>query len=361
MESIAFVLDVRSCAPFCKRPKQQPNSRTGLRLHHFLPVTSVRPFFCQNLSCSISSSSSSSQFFHPVLIKGNLNLLPFTRLIIRKKYLCSREVHRMDRQPLLARQAYSASCQSLLSNINSNLHVSSSSALFSSVLFNDFTSSDHHRNLSPGMDFLTMLDKLLVKQKLQMTEILTGIEMKNQYCISSSNGEMIFSASEESNLCDRNCCPGSIRPFDMRIQDTRGRDVMMFSRRLACDSCCFPCSMQRMEITSPPGTVIGYILQEWSLFHPQFRVEDPSGEIVMRIEGPFWKVSCGESIDFSILSKDESLVIGKIRKMWSGLSKEVFSDAEHYEITFPLDLDIHMKSVILGACFLIDFMYYENV
>ena len=135
---------------------------------------------------------------------------------------------------------------------------------------------------------------------------------------------------------------------------------MMFSRRLACDSCCFPCCMQRMEITSPPGNVIGYIMQEWSLFHSKFRVEDASGEVVMRIEGPFWKVSCGASIDFSILSKDATHLIGKIRKRWSGLAQEVFSNADNYEITFPRDLHVDMKSVILGACFLIDFMFYES-
>lgn len=263
----------------------------------------------------------------------------------------------MDIQPLLTRQAYSAAYQ--LSPPKGCYKQETAQAVQS----NDFICSlqNDHKKLSPGIEFLGLLDKLLVRQKLEMMEILTGIEMKNQYSISSCNGEVIFSASEESDFCDRNCCPGSMRPFDIGIQDTRGRVVMMFSRRLACDSCCFPCSMQRMEIASPPGTVVGYIMQEWSLFHPKFRVEDASGEVVMRIEGPFWKVSCGESIDFSILSADASCLIGKIRKLWSGLANEVFSDAENYEITFPLHLDVHLKSVILGACFLIDFMYYESV
>lgn len=51
--------------------------------------------------------------------------------------------------------------------------------------------------------------------------------------------------------------------------------------------------------------------------------------------------------------KDGDRPIGRISKQWSGLLKEVFTDTDNFGIQFPLDMDVKMKAVLLGACFLI--------
>lgn len=50
--------------------------------------------------------------------------------------------------------------------------------------------------------------------------------------------------------------------------------------------------------------------------------------------------------------------VGKISKQWSGLAREYFTDADHFGISFPLDLDVKMKAVMLGACFLIVIYFF---
>lgn len=45
--------------------------------------------------------------------------------------------------------------------------------------------------------------------------------------------------------------------------------------------------------------------------------------------------------------------VGKISKQWSGLVREMFTDADFFGINFPMDLDVKMKAVMLGACMLI--------
>lgn len=45
--------------------------------------------------------------------------------------------------------------------------------------------------------------------------------------------------------------------------------------------------------------------------------------------------------------------VGRITKQWSGLGKEYFTDADNFGISFPMDLDVNMKAVMLGAVFLI--------
>lgn len=45
--------------------------------------------------------------------------------------------------------------------------------------------------------------------------------------------------------------------------------------------------------------------------------------------------------------------IGKIAKQWSGLAREIFTDADFFGIEFPIDLEVQLKAVLLGACMLI--------
>ena len=70
--------------------------------------------------------------------------------------------------------------------------------------------------------------------------------------------------------------------------------------------------------------------------------------------------------------------MGTITKQWSGLGKEMFTDADNFGINFPMDLDVkvrehcfaalpviiiqfsQMKATLLGALFLVDFMYFEK-
>lgn len=54
-----------------------------------------------------------------------------------------------------------------------------------------------------------------------------------------------------------------------------------------------------------------------------------------------------------IYSRDGETKVGKISKNWAGLLREGFTDADVFGISFPMDLDVKMKAVMLGACFLI--------
>lgn len=45
--------------------------------------------------------------------------------------------------------------------------------------------------------------------------------------------------------------------------------------------------------------------------------------------------------------------IGQIAKKWTGFVQEAFTDADVFGITFPMDLDVRMKAVLIGACMLI--------
>ena len=50
---------------------------------------------------------------------------------------------------------------------------------------------------------------------------------------------------------------------------------------------------------------------------------------------------------------DEETYVGRITKQWSGIGKELFTDADNFGVSFPVDLDVSMKAVVLGCVFLI--------
>jgi len=204
-----------------------------------------------------------------------------------------------------------------------------------------------------------MVDQLLIKQKVEILEAFTGFETANKYKVLNSLGQEVFTAKEDTDCCTRQCC-GPTRPFEMNIMDNQGQEVLHLVRPLRCQSCCFPCCLQELEVHSPPGTIIGYVEQEWSIFYPKFVIKDESGEPIMKLDGPFCGCECCSDVDFVVTSASDGGEIGKISKQWSGLGKEVFTDADNFGISFPLDLDVKVKATLLGATFLIDFMYFEK-
>lgn len=214
-------------------------------------------------------------------------------------------------------------------------------------------------NCPPGLEYLSMIDKLMIKQKVELLESFVGFETNNKYTVKNSVGQKVYYAVEDNDCCTRNCC-GPIRPFEMKIYDNFHNEVIHLHRPLACDTCLCPCWLQSIEVTAPPGTVIGTVEQTWSICKPCFVIKNAAGDVILQIKGPMCTFSICGDVKFNVYSKDGSTKIGKLVKQWSGLAREVFTDSDYFGITFPMDMDINVKATLLGACFLIDFMFFEK-
>ncbi|KAK7603528.1 hypothetical protein V9T40_003527 [Parthenolecanium corni] len=214
-------------------------------------------------------------------------------------------------------------------------------------------------NCPPGLQYLTTIDQLFVKQKVELLEAFIGFETNNKYTIKNNQGNKVFYAVEDNDCCTRNCC-GGMRSFEMKVFDSSKNEIIRFDRDFRCDSCWFPCCLQELKVSSPPGHLIGSVEQTWSICTPEFDIKNESGQCVLKIEGPICRYGICGDVEFKVLSKDKSAVVGKISKQWSGFARELFTDSDFFGISFPIDLDVRMKAVMLGACFLIDFMYFEK-
>jgi len=217
----------------------------------------------------------------------------------------------------------------------------------------------------PGLEYLAMIDQLVVKQQVELLEALTGWESKNKYRIFNSVQQQVYFAKEDTECCMRMCC-GPNRGFVINITDNLGQLVIRLERKFkCCAGCCWcanaDCCAFELAVEAPPGEIVGYVRQEQSCWKPNMTLRTSDHEILGRIEGPCCQCSgpCCSDVEFPVASV-EGHVIGKITKQWTGFIKESFTDADTFGITFPMDMDVRMKAVMIGALFLVDFMYFEQ-
>lgn len=214
-------------------------------------------------------------------------------------------------------------------------------------------------NCPPGLEYLTMIDNLFVNQKVHPIDVAVAQKLDNEFMVTNNLGQQIYHAREEADSCSRNFC-GSRRAFHMNITDNFGTPVISLTRPLACQACCFPCCLQKLEVSAPLGTTVGLIEQEWDLLYPTFAIKNPTGETILWIKGPWCTMNCYADVEFKVLTADKKTEVGKISKKWSGYAREGFTEADIFGISFPMDLDVRMKAVMLGCCFLIDMMYFDQ-
>ena len=219
-------------------------------------------------------------------------------------------------------------------------------------------------------------NSLLVKQKLRgcCKEFFCNCEARNKYAIydPEAGNSKILEAMEESSCFCRACC-GNLRAFEMGIHTLEDKEVCHYVRPYhgsqggpgcyglplcPCAGFCF----QVLDVfigndSANAGTRLGYIREEYSLCLPVLTVRNDSDEVLYTIRGE----CCGcRSYKFHVCDGSSNDAIGTIKKKWSGAVKEFFSDADNFFITFPQGSSATARALLVGATFLIDFLYFEN-
>ncbi|CAG2180618.1 unnamed protein product, partial [Oppiella nova] len=98
-------------------------------------------------------------------------------------------------------------------------------------------------NCPPGLEYLLVVDQLLIKQIVEILEVFTTFETNNRYDIQNNMGQHVFYAAEETDVITRQFC-GPSRAFEMSIYSVTKQEYM--------------------QVEAPPGNIIGHVVQDWS-------------------------------------------------------------------------------------------------
>uniref|UniRef100_A0A6M2DJK1 Phospholipid scramblase n=1 Tax=Xenopsylla cheopis TaxID=163159 RepID=A0A6M2DJK1_XENCH len=208
-----------------------------------------------------------------------------------------------------------------------------------------------------GLDFLHGVDQVHIQQTVELHDLVSKVESENRYTIKIPMGETLYVACENSKPSHRMLW-GSARPFSMRLLDQSQQEAFSFQRRLACNAICCGLRSEELEVWAPPGDYLGRVNREFTMFDPLFRICDASGELLFWIVGPHMGLFCTKTSDaeFSILSADRTTPRGSIRHMWD-------HHVTSYNLItfFPSQYtDCRTKALILGAAFLLEYIFFEN-
>jgi uncharacterized protein YxjI len=196
------------------------------------------------------------------------------------------------------------------------------------------------------LEKLESVNTLVVQQKKEWGEIITNFETRNRYAVMDSSGKELYLAGEEGGSTLLRIFLKALRPFTIHIMSTAGKPVLKLQRP-------FRFYFHKMDVTDASGRIIGTIQKRFSLLRRVYSMLDPSGSEMYTLYGPLLH-------PWTFRIQKNGKEIGKITKKWSGLLKEGFTDADNFGVTFPKEMDVRRKGVILGAVFLIDFVHFEN-
>ncbi len=192
--------------------------------------------------------------------------------------------------------------------------------------------------------------RLSVKQRRSWFEAITGFEQPNQYTVLGNGGGAAFVVQEQSQGWREFLARlflGPWRPFDSLVEDTRRGTIAMRLHRP------FRWFLQALEVCDPDGNVLARIEQRWTWFARHYEIFDASGALLGEIRGPFFR-------PWTFEVSDGTKRVAMVRKKWSGLIKEAFTDADNFDVTFEEGAAPMWKPLGLACAVLIDVVHFER-
>ncbi|XP_050680583.1 phospholipid scramblase 3-like [Leptidea sinapis] len=190
-----------------------------------------------------------------------------------------------------------------------------------------------------ALDKLQSLERVLIRER---AEGFTNCK----YVVMGAGDEVLLYAKEDSSFLN-NVLAGRTRAFQIDLFDTHDEEVIKLRRP-------YTVGADKMDVCVR-GATAAVVRKEMTFFKPVLTINDAHDHPVIRVKGP---VSTTAHCDFELFQRDKRR-IGAISKRWSGMTRAP-ADLECFLVSFPGDLDVRYKAALIGTCFLIDILFYEN-
>jgi len=252
---------------------------------------------------------------------------------------------------------------------------------------------------------LASLPSVKIVEKMNVLETAAGLlgdmlgqdielEMANKYLIQTGDGHPFLFAVEQTDVCNRNCCP-DCRAIDVDIvilgQDPRvlnaatgyvdwnfsplgaGVDLRNSTKFLhlhkdfQCTCCCF--NRPIIDVTNgTTGELLGRIRDPFACCDMTFAVEDPSGDQILSAKGGCCQLGlicpcpCGpcREVHFPVEDAKTGQEVGKLTKIVPDCLKFLMADdVDNYEVEFGAVQNPQYKALMIALGLFIDFRYFN--
>jgi len=191
--------------------------------------------------------------------------------------------------------------------------------------------------------------RVLVHQIKEWGEILVGFESRNRYELRDEGGGLLGYAAEEGGGFGRALgrqLLSSSRKATIHVLDQDGKEIARGEKP-------FTWFFHRIEVFAA-GRKLGAIQRRFAVVHRRFVVETAEGSELFTIESPWLQIWT-----FRLLFRGQE--VGVVKKQWSGMLKEMFSDADVFGLEYdPLPELEAVRPLLIFATLLIDFVCFEN-
>lgn len=240
-----------------------------------------------------------------------------------------------------------------------------------------------YQYIQDPMDELESSRKVLIRQKPQFIEQMFGCESANRYYVFSESPQqgvkLLFKCKEFSSCWMRNCCPANNRAFKMDIKhianaynfnDDFSIPFLKINRPYKCACCC--CCRPEMFINlGSNNQFLGRIVQPFQCCDPKFLLYNNDGLLRYMIHADCCQCglccanSCCGKLSKAVFNiykgADINTISGTIIKRPAKSGEELFTNADSYEIQFPInDITVEDKILLIVAGLMIDYQYFEQ-
>lgn len=190
------------------------------------------------------------------------------------------------------------------------------------------------------------VQRVFVKQESNLSETFTGFEVENSYSINDESGNKLFYIYEQSSSLQRQFIAAA-RSMSMFVVTPAKAKVLTIERPFAW-------TYHTTYNVKKQGKLLGMVKRSWGFFKKVFLILDETQQ-------PLFKVISKAFHPYTYRVYDNNKQeVAQILKKWSGLGKEMFTDADTFQIDFGSISDDKQKALILTTALAIDLAYFES-
>jgi uncharacterized protein YxjI len=190
---------------------------------------------------------------------------------------------------------------------------------------------------------------LLLRQRKELAELF-GFETRNKYEIQTVTGEPLgFAAEQQKGVLGflLRQFLGHWRSFELLFFDTLRNPVLTALHP-------FRWFFQRLEVRDASGRLLGALQRRFAVFSKCFDMEDARGHVMLTVRSPIWR-----PWTFTFMRGTREVAV--IRKRWTGVLAEAFTDADTFSIDFaPGPVSPEERRLLLAASVFVDLMFFER-